>query len=525
MPSLPTLKWTGFIPHQPTVKQLAFLLLPHGEALFGGAAGGGKSDALLMAALQYVDIPGYASIIFRKTLSDLKQPGALIDRSHQWLYSTDAKWVGGEHAWYFPTVDENGHESHPSKLVFGYVGEQRGDASNVLRYQGIEVQYVAWDELTQHDESDYRYLFSRRRRLACPVHRVDAQGSPVYVPDCPTCERYRRLPLRVRAATNPGGPGAVWVKRRFRIGPHLDPREADRLGVQVRWVGKHPRRPFIPSFLEDNPFLDQTAYDDGLRQLDPVTREQLRRGNWGISPDSRFKRAWARYFSRRGDYIVLGLNGCGPEHHLSTLQKIFCTVDPAGSVKESPGAPQIWRQAASYTVISVWGLTNDFNLLWLDMIRFRREIPDIVDQLRATYRKWRPAYFTIEANGLGRGIYQYAVRSGLPVRAVSKTTDKLINATDAMVRMKEGKVWLPEEASWLETCEDELFTWTGHPHAESDDIIDTLSDAAREVSWEAAGNEQVTSLDLDLALAPQDIPTVLPHHLTGLRQGYDPYSF
>ena len=90
-------KWSPYIPHDPTPKQLAYLLLPHREAFYGGAAGGGKSDALLMGALQHVDVPGYAAMILRKTLSDLKQPGALLDRAHSWLSNTDAKWVAGEH--------------------------------------------------------------------------------------------------------------------------------------------------------------------------------------------------------------------------------------------------------------------------------------------------------------------------------------------------------------------------------------------------------------------------------------------
>ena len=84
-------KMTKYIPHEPTPKQQAFLLLPHREAFYGGAAGGGKSEALLMAALQYVDVPGYAALLLRKTYQDLMLPNALMDRSEQWLGTTDAQ--------------------------------------------------------------------------------------------------------------------------------------------------------------------------------------------------------------------------------------------------------------------------------------------------------------------------------------------------------------------------------------------------------------------------------------------------
>jgi hypothetical protein len=63
----------GYIPHLSTPRQAAFLLLDCQEAFYGGAGGGGKSDALLMAALQYVDIPGYSALIIRRNFSD---PGA-----------------------------------------------------------------------------------------------------------------------------------------------------------------------------------------------------------------------------------------------------------------------------------------------------------------------------------------------------------------------------------------------------------------------------------------------------------------
>src|SRR3990167_11138644 len=67
-----------YFPHGPWPKQRVFIDLPNREAMYGGAAGGGKSDALLMAALQYMHVPGYAALILRKTFADLSKPDALI---------------------------------------------------------------------------------------------------------------------------------------------------------------------------------------------------------------------------------------------------------------------------------------------------------------------------------------------------------------------------------------------------------------------------------------------------------------
>lgn len=225
-----------WIPHEPTPKQAEFLLMSSREALFGGSAGGGKSDALLMAALQYVEVPHYAAILFRRTFADLALPGALMDRAHEWLEGTDAKWIERDKTWLFPSG---------ATVSFGYLEHE----ANKFRYQSAEFQFVGFDELTQFTETQYRYLFSRLRRL---------EGS--------------QIPLRMRSASNPGGTGHDWVRQRFIIErPHL----------------------FVPARLDDNPYLDREEYIQSLRELDPVTRKQLLEGDWSArQAGSKFQREW-----------------------------------------------------------------------------------------------------------------------------------------------------------------------------------------------------------------------------------------
>src|ERR1035437_2781358 len=113
------------VPHLPEPPQEAFLWLDNLEALYGGATGGGKSDALLMAALQYVDVPGYAALILRKTFAQMRKSNAIMARAITWLRGTDAIWNEGEHAFTFPSG---------ARLEFGHLQHSK-DREN---YQGAE---------------------------------------------------------------------------------------------------------------------------------------------------------------------------------------------------------------------------------------------------------------------------------------------------------------------------------------------------------------------------------------------------
>lgn len=194
-----------------------------------------------MAALQFVDVPGYAAILFRRTYSDLALPGALMDMARQWLMPfTDSKevhWDAKNKKYTFPSG---------ASLSFGYL-ENEGDC---YRYQGAEFQYIGIDECTHISPSNYTYMFSRLRKTT----DID-------------------VPLRFRATCNPGGMYGEWYYERFFV--------------------NREKRIFIPAGIYDNPHVDTEDYIESLNELDPVTRDQLLNGNWEIRESGEmFSREW-----------------------------------------------------------------------------------------------------------------------------------------------------------------------------------------------------------------------------------------
>jgi len=472
----PIVPWTPFIPYKPHKKQLAAMLVPSKELLYGGAAGGGKSDWLLMSALQYVDIPEYSAVIFRKTLSDLKQGEALLNRAHTWLggWAPYVKYIADEHCFIFPSG---------ARLQFAYIGEFRATE----RYQGAAYQFVGFDELTQHFEEDYLYLFSRCRRTKCNYHEgrvIDGEPAPLpHDPNCNLCRRYAplsKVPLRVRATCNPGGPGHGWVKKRFKI--EQDP-------ISGKWLGFDPEHPFMPASIEDNPSLDREEYHKMLMELDPLTREQLRYGYWGAPENARFKRRWFGWYDKNGDRVIITRpNGTREQFDIRYIQ-IFMTVDPAASTREGiAGIRFHQRMGASYGVASVWGVTPTGDLLWLDMDRSQTESPEFLQRVKHKVKIWNPSFVVCEAIGVGLPVFQMLAAMGLPVEPLRCVPDKIANSVEAQVRSEQGKVFLPREAPWMSEVEEEVFTWTGHPH-QTADIIDTFSNACHQVT-RLAGEDQ-----------------------------------
>lgn len=204
-------------------RQAAFLAAPEPERLYGGAAGGGKTDALLMAHLMWADFPEYNGVYFRRTYPELE--GSVIPRAMEWLGGTGARWNSQQRVWSFPGG---------GRLKFAHLENEL----DKLSHNSAEYTTITFDELTQFSESQYLYLFSRNRRTIAG-----------------------RVPLWMLAGSNPGGPGHDWVKARFMDDAALG-------------------RRFIKSLIGDNPHLNRAEYEANLSNLDPITRAQLLNGDW-----------------------------------------------------------------------------------------------------------------------------------------------------------------------------------------------------------------------------------------------------
>jgi predicted phage terminase large subunit-like protein len=410
---LATVGQNSWLRHKPTGKQAQFLHLDCREAFYGGAAGGGKSSALLMGALQFVDVPGYSALVLRKTYTDLSLPGALMDRAREWLTGTAATWHAQEHTWRFPAG---------SSLTFGYLD----NATDHFRYQSSEFQYIAFDELTQFDEAQYQYLFSRLRRLA------DS-----------------RVPLRMRSASNPGGVGHTWVKKRF-VSPE----------------GQAAGRVYVPALLTDNPHLDQAAYTASLQNLDPFTRLQLLEGNWTEFSGNHFHpHEWPKY-SFTGDAYVL------PGHKIVHLRDTwrFAILDPATTAGKG-----------DYTVILVMGVAPLGEILVLDVFRRQIDVGDVVGTLASVCRTWKPLTFVgLENVGFQVLLVREAARHReipTPVPVHPRGKGKIERAVTAIQMGNAKKIVLPEEAPWLDAFVVELAAFVGKGD-QHDDQVDCLSYAA-----------------------------------------------
>jgi predicted phage terminase large subunit-like protein len=421
-----------YCPLTPTPTQEAFLMLTAYEVFYGGAAGGGKTAALLMSAPQYADVPGYHALLLRPSLAELALPGNLIDLSQEWLAPTKAVWNSELKQWRFPGRNRSG--AGGATLTFGYLA----DDNDVARYAGSSFSYLGFDELTRFPEQHYRRM-QRVLRQPTGTQRGEAAADGTSLAD---------VPARTRAASNPGLTHHEWVRARF-----VDPQSRPD-GVV-----------YLPSRMADNPHLDQTAYTQTLAHLPSAERERLLNGNWQIPNDGElFKREW------------------------------FPIIEP-GHVPVTTTALRYWDLAATepsganpdpdWTVglrLELCLLTGVFYIT--DIVRERKAAGAVEQLVASTAHSDGPEVQIVveqEGGASGKAVtdrFLSHVLRGYPCSSDRPSCAKDVRARPVAAAAENGLLRLvrgPNTSQFL----DEL---TAFPHAKHDDCVDALAGAHTQLS-------------------------------------------
>jgi hypothetical protein len=352
--------------------QTDFLSASEQEVLYGGAAGGGKSYAMVADPIRYVNNPNANMLLVRRSTEELRE---LISISKK-LYPAaieGARFLERDKTWVFPSG---------ASLWMSYL--DRDD--DVSRYQGQAFNWIGFDELTQWP-TPYAWNYMRSRLRS-------AKGSG--------------LELYQRATTNPGGAGHQWVKKTF-----IDPAPPNTsfwatdpmTGETIVFPKGHRRegepllkRKFVPATLFDNPYLaDDGMYEANLLSMPEHQRRQLLEGDWTLNEGAAFPEFnyrdhviepfeipsnWTRF--RAADYGYGSYTGVvwfaiSPSEQLIIYRELYCSkvtaADLAGLILEAERGDRI-----RYGVLdsSLWHNRGDTG-------------PSLAEQMIVRGCRWRPA--------------------------------------------------------------------------------------------------------------------------------------
>ena len=353
--------------------QTDFLSSSEREVLYGGAAGGGKSYAMLADPLHGLNNANFSGLLVRHTTEELRE---LIQKSQE-LYPRaipGIKWSERKSQWISP---------RGGRLWMSYLDKDM----DVTRYQGQAFNWIGFDELTQWS-SPYAWDYMRSRLRSAYS---------------------KELGLYMRATTNPGGAGHQWVKKMFiDPSPSRKPFWATNIetGDTITFPKGHSRegeplfkRRFIPASLFDNPYLSEGGdYEAMLLSLPEHQRKQLLDGNWDVNEGAAFPefnrkihvidpfkipQSWARF--RACDYGYGSHTGVlwiavAPDDQLIVYRELYCSKVTATDLADMILDAEQEDGTIRYGVLdsSLWHKRGDTG-------------PSLAEQMNMKGCRWRPS--------------------------------------------------------------------------------------------------------------------------------------
>ena len=436
--------------------QEAFLSSPADIVIYGGAAGGGKTWALLIEPLRHYQNKEFGAVIFRRTVPEITNEGALWDESERIYQYFGARPVKGDLYWQFPSG---------CKITFAHLQFEK----NLSDYQGAQIALIGFDQLEHFTEKMFFYMLSRNRSLSGvrPYIRATCNPEPGWLADFlawwidddgfANLERAGVIRYFVRHnELIVWGDTAAELRQAY---PSLEPKSVT----------------FIPASVFDNKILMQEdpGYLANLQALPLVDRERLlgdptRGGNWKIKPSAGkvFNRAWFKIVDAvpAGGIVVRRFDFAGTERELAK-------DDP-----DYTASCLMLANAGSYYILDVTNqqmgpaeVERTFkNLGRQDAARFKAEA-------RRYVLRWEQ-----EPGSAGKRESWRLVRemAGIESRGIPSTGDKLTRAKPLAAQAEAGNVFLLRGA-WNEEFLQHMHA---QPEWEHDDIMDAASGAFEDLT-------------------------------------------
>lgn len=436
--------------------QTAFLATKADVALYGGAAGSGKTFALLMEPVRHLDVPGFGAVVFRRQYTEIVKEGGLWDEAGQ-MYPLIRGRPRTQPAlgFTFPRA---------TRVTFGHLNAE----TTVFDWHGSQIPLIEWDELTAFSKAQFFYMLSRNRSKCGVAPYMRATCNPdadSWVADFIEwfIDQETGYPIPERS-----GVLRYFIRRGDSIEWGDSPRDlADRFNVDERDALSFT---FISAKITDNPALLQTnpRYLANLKALPTVERERLLYGNWKIRP------AAGLYFSR----VDATLLDRKPEDITFWVRSWDLAATEATEANPDP----------DWTVGALIGRRPNGRIVIADLIRVQRRAAEVRTLVHKTaWNDGRHVSIRLQQDPGQAGKDQLAgyivMLSGFAVFGRPMTGDKITRALPFASQWQAGNVDVVR-GTWNADLFAEL---EGFPKARHDDIPDALAEgfAALPLSGEA----------------------------------------
>jgi predicted phage terminase large subunit-like protein len=431
---------------QPGPQEL-ILSSPADIAIYGGAAGGGKTYALLLEALRHIDNPEFGAVIFRREAVQITSEGGLFDTSIKIYSQVDGSPRLSPHRmWNFPSG---------SSITFSHLHNEL----DVMDWQGSQIPLIGYDELTHFSETQFWYMLSRNRSMCGVRPYVRATCNPdadSWVADIVSwwIDQDTGYPIQSRSGH---------LRYFVRVDDKMHWADS-RLELNAKFPKLTPKSfTFVPATLEDNVKLTEADpdYKANLEMLTRVERERLLHGNWKIKPTA------GSYFPRMAVKVITA----EPTDVKLWVRRWDLAATEPSEVNPSPSA----------TASVLMGRRENGRIVIADCINIRDNASVVRDYIRNTAQQDRARYKRVTTvipqdpgqAGKDQSASLIAYLAGHKCKAVRETGKKHVRAEPLSAQWQAGNVEIVEG----HYMNDYLKEMQSFPEGDHDDYIDASSGA------------------------------------------------